>query len=97
VISKYDGNIREIAETLSGSKTYELQDQKKKAWRWTDRIRVLEDHYKTRAFTEEERKGLEEVKDALKKNKYLRYKKKEEYEQVTRILDEITGGESGPP
>ncbi len=97
VINKYDGNIKDIAETLSGKKNYDVQDEKKKAWKWTDRIKILEEQYKTRNFTEEEKKGLEELKDTLKKNKYLRYKKKEEYNRVRELLEELTGGNNGPP
>ena len=97
VINKYDGNIKEIAETLSGKKTYELQEEKKKAWKWSARIKILEEQYSAKNFTEEEKKGLEELKETLKKNKYLRYKKKDEYNRVRELLEELTGGNNGPP
>ncbi len=96
-INKYDGNIKEIAETLSGRKTYDVQDEKKTAWKWSDRIKILEEQYKAKSFTQEEKKGLEELKDTLKKNKYLRYKKKEEYNRVRELLEELTGGNNEPP
>ncbi len=97
VINKYDGNIKDIAETLSGKKTYDVKEYKRKAWKWSDRIKILEEQYKTKNFTEEEKKGLEELKESLKKNKYLRYKKKEEYNRVRELLGELTGGNIGLP
>lgn len=101
-ISKsYSPAISSIAETLSGKKSYVASNDKgvvqRKAWKWEDRIRLLEQQYNPGILTSQDREGIEELEEAINKNNYLKYRKKEEYARVKSLIKSMKGGANAPP
>ena len=79
----HKGPVREAADILLGKK-YVSNFETKNNWKWSDRIKNLDSLLKN--YDDVDREGIVDMQKALSKNKYLRYKKKSEYESLQNML-----------
>ena len=79
----YSSNISGLAEILSGS-----INGKRKAWKWNDRERQLNDYLDNTRLGKEDYEGLLYLKESICANKYLSNKHSETARKITSRIDE---------
>ena len=84
--NSYSGYINDVAHVVSGRAKNSVP-RRASPWRWSDRVQGMKQMLENYSLNSNDKKGLEEVRYALSKNKYLRYKKKEIYAEIKSVID----------
>ena len=85
IMNNYSSDISDLAQTISGKYT----ENKKKAWKWTDRIEKFEEYIQQNKEITKDKEGLKKIKETIQKNSYLKKNYKDTiYKQLLTKIDE---------
>lgn len=86
----YTSKINHL-RTVTSTKTGALAEimSGKKAWKWEERNKLINDYLNDNNFCSDDTEGLQKIQDALNVNKYLQSKHNEIYTNINEKIDEL--------
>lgn len=88
---KKNDKYKDISNILLGEA---YTKNNKRAWSWIDRESLLDKYIINNNSDYEDKENMTKLKQALRKNKYLRYRKKETYKRIKEKLKKLNNEKS---